>query len=169
MNKNNETVITEDKAKKQIKAVKYFNAPQELVWKAWTDSNVLDKWWAPQPWKAETKSMEFKPGGKWLYAMVGPEGEKTWGSMDYETIIAPKSFTSVDNFTDDKGVKNSDMPSMRWNAQIIPEGSGTRVEITLFFASEEDMDKLIEMGFKEGFTMAQRNLDELLEKQAVQK
>ena len=169
MNKNYETVITEDKTKKQIKVVRQFDAPVELVWKAWTDNNVLDKWWAPKPWKAETKSMDFKPGGKWLYAMVGPEGEKTWGSMDYETIIVPKSFTSIDSFSDENGVKNPDMPSTRWNAQFVPDGSGTRVEITLFFTADEEMDKLIETGFKEGFTMAQRNLDELLEKHAVQK
>lgn len=167
MSKNNETVITKDDAKKQMKVVRHFDAPLEQVWKAWTDSSLLDKWWAPRPWKAETKSMDFRPGGSWLYAMVGPEGEKHWARMDYESVNPPKSYVGQDSFCDEKGVKNEELPGMQWNAQFTPSGSSTKVEVTITFTSEEQMQKIIEMGFKEGFTMAHGNLDELLEKQKV--
>ncbi|MFD2144274.1 SRPBCC domain-containing protein [Mucilaginibacter antarcticus] len=69
----NPTEITEDLANKKLNVTRTFNAPIDQVWKAWTDDTLLDKWWAPRPWKAETKSMNFTEGGTWLYSMVGPE------------------------------------------------------------------------------------------------
>jgi uncharacterized protein YndB with AHSA1/START domain len=167
MNTNNETVITKDEAKKQMKVIRKFDAPLEIVWKAWTESKLLDQWWAPKPWKARTKSMDFKPGGTWLYAMEGPEGEQHFARMDFKSITAPKSYAAVDSFCDENGVINEDLPGMQWNTQFSSTGSGTTVEVVLTFSSEEQMEKLIEMGFKEGFTMAHGNLDELLEKQTV--
>jgi uncharacterized protein YndB with AHSA1/START domain len=169
MSATKETVYTKDPAKKQMTVVREFDAPLEMVWKAWTESNLLDQWWAPKPWKAQTKSMDFKPGGKWHYAMVGPEGEQHWAGMDFETINPLKGYTSVDYFADEKGNKNEEMPGMRWNTQFFSTGAGTRVEVIITFASEEAMDKLVEMGFKEGFQLAHGNLDELLQKQTAKK
>ncbi|HYG14458.1 MAG TPA: SRPBCC domain-containing protein, partial [Bacteroidia bacterium] len=65
-----------DKANRKIKVTREFAAPLSQVWEAWTNSQVLDQWWAPKPWKAKTKTMNFTEGGYWLYAMVGPEGEE---------------------------------------------------------------------------------------------
>ena len=45
--------------------------------------DLLEKWWAPKPWKAETKSMNFKDGGHWHYSMVGPDGTRMWARIDY--------------------------------------------------------------------------------------
>lgn len=167
MSSNNETIITKDDAKKQMKVIRHFDAPLQQVWKAWTESSMLDQWWAPRPWKAQTKSMDFRPGGFWLYAMLGPEGEKHWARMDIESVNPPKNYVGQDSFCDENGVKNEDLPGMHWNTQFTSSGEGTKVEVTITFTSEEQMQKIVEMGFKEGFTMAHGNLDELLEKQAV--
>lgn len=164
-----ETVITQDQANKKMKVVREFNAPIDQVWKAWTDSNILDKWWAPKPWKAKTKSMDFRQGGSWIYSMNGPEGEQHWARVDYDTVTPQKRFAGADSFTDENGVKNDDMPGMHWDTQFSSTGSGTKVEVFITFPSEEQMQKLIEMGFKEGFTAAHGNLDELLEKQTSRK
>ncbi len=63
---NKQTTISKDAANKKLIVVREFDAPLEEVWKAWTDSNILDKWWAPKPWKAKTKTMDFREGGLWL-------------------------------------------------------------------------------------------------------
>lgn len=169
MSSNNKTVYTKDEAKKQMTVVREFDAPVEDVWRAWTESSILDQWWAPNPWKARTKSMDFRAGGAWIYAMVGPNDEQHYARMDYETVNAPKSFSGQDSFCDENGNKNTDLPSMHWNTQFSSKGSGTKVEILIQFSSKEHMDKLVEMGFKEGFEMAHGNLDELLEKDLVGK
>lgn len=58
-----------------VEVKKEFDVSLELLWNAWTTSELLDKWWAPRPYVTKTKSMEFKKGGTWLYAMVSPANE----------------------------------------------------------------------------------------------
>ena len=65
----NNFVFEKDLAAKKIHVVREFNAPIEKVWKAWTDPDILQKWWGPKPWVAVTKSMDFTVGGAWLYSM----------------------------------------------------------------------------------------------------
>ncbi len=74
-----ELQIVKDLPKRKITVTRHFDASPELVWRAWTESELLDQWWAPQPWKAETKFLSFKVGGYWLYAMVGPDNSKHLG------------------------------------------------------------------------------------------
>ena len=158
----NETTISKDLANRKLLVEREFDAPVEKVWKAWTDSNLLDQWWAPKPWKANTKSMDFREGGFWLYYMEGPEGEKHYARADYKSIDPNRSFALEDMFCDENGNKVGDMPSMRWDARFSPTETGTKVEIEITFDSIADLDKIVEMGFKEGFTAAHANLDELL-------
>ncbi len=63
MNKNTFTINND---KNQLHATREFNGPLELEWKVCTDAELLDEWWVPKPWKTETKSMEFREGGRWL-------------------------------------------------------------------------------------------------------
>jgi uncharacterized protein YndB with AHSA1/START domain len=161
---NNKTVYTTDAANKQIKVVREFDAPVEQVWKAWTTRELLDQWWAPRPWKANTTKIDFRSGGSWLYYMEGPEGERHYCRADYETVVPNESFSGTDAFCDEQGKINNEFPRMHWDANFIPAGDATRVEVLITFASEEDMNKIIEMGFKEGFEAAHGNLDELLAK-----
>ena len=160
----NQTTITKDVAAKQLTVVRDFNAPIDQVWRAWTEQELLDQWWAPKPWKANTKSMEFQEGGTWLYAMQGPEGEKHWARSDFETIDQGKGYTYRDAFCDENGDLNSDMPTTYWNVSFSTAGDATRVTVLLSFDSEASLDKIIETGFKEGFTAGHGNLDELLAK-----
>jgi uncharacterized protein YndB with AHSA1/START domain len=161
---NKQTTIWKDAANK-LMVVREFDAPVEDVWKAWTDKDILDLWWAPKPWKAKTKSMNFVEGGTWLYCMVGPNGEESYCRADYKTIVANKSFIGEDAFCDENGNVTNEFPCMHWNVMFIPRGLGTKVDIEITFAGEADMEKIIAMGFKEGFTAAHGNLDEVLEKQ----
>lgn len=159
-----ETEITKTASNKLL-VEREFDAPIEKVWNAWTDSKILDLWWAPKPWKARTKTMNFTEGGNWLYAMVGPEGEEHWATMDFKTIDAPNRFTGEDAFSDENGNKVTDPPGMKWDVKFNSSNGGTKVQVDITFASEADLQKIVEMGFKEGFTAAHGNLDELLAKQ----
>jgi len=161
------TIINENPAKKQLIIRREFNAPIELVWKAWTESELLDQWWAPKPWYAKTKYMDFRPGGYWLYCMNGPEGEQHWARADYLKIITQESFEGDDAFCDEEGNINHDIPGIHWQVKFIPMASNTLVEVITTFASVEDLKTIVEMGFKEGFTAAHGNLDELLSSMTV--
>jgi uncharacterized protein YndB with AHSA1/START domain len=156
--------FTKDVANKKIKVVKDLDADIKKVWTAYTDRKMLDQWWAPKPWRAETKEMNFKEGGRWLYSMNGPSGEHQWAKMDFEKIDAPNQFTAIDSFTDEKGTRDKNMPSQRWSNSFEKKGDGTRLIVELIFDKEEDMKKILDTGFEQGFQMGLENLDELLAK-----
>lgn len=158
----NQTKINKDLANKKIFAEREFDAPVERVWRAWTDRSLLDQWWAPRPWKTDTKSMDFREGGKWLYAMKGPDGEVNWCRVDFEKIIPQKEYTGNDAFCDENGNINTGFPRMYWVVKFTPSGDSTLVRAEITFPSQQDLEKILEMGFEEGFTSAHGNLDELL-------
>jgi uncharacterized protein YndB with AHSA1/START domain len=161
---NKETIYSKDLAAKKIYVTREFDATPEQVWKAWTEAELLDQWWAPRPYKAVTKSMNFSEGGRWSYYMEGPDGSRYYCLADYKKIVAGKSYTYLDAFCDENGNMNLDFPRMDWKVEFSKSGSGTKVNVEISFATEADLEKIIEMGFKEGFAMAHSNLDELLAK-----
>src|SRR5437868_11588244 len=98
--------FTADKENKRIHVQREFAADVKDVWSAWTESEILDQWWAPKPWKAETKTMDFAEDGHWLYAMVSPEGVKHWCRVNFGQIKDGKSFETTNFFCDEQGNKN---------------------------------------------------------------
>ena len=154
--------FTVDKENNKIKVEREFAAERPLVWDAYTKPEILDQWWAPKPWKARTKSMDFREGGQWHYAMVGPAGEEHWALANYETIEPQKRFTGLDAFADSEGNVNKDMPRSKWDVTFTDKGEKTLVEFHISYDDLAQLEATIEMGFKEGLTMAMEGLDELL-------
>ena len=166
---NNQLQIDKDLPNKKITVTRYFNAAPEQVWRAWTESELLDKWWAPKPWRAETKTMDFKEDGYWLYAMVSPEGDKHWSKVDFKSIEAGKSFEAISYFADENGNPSNAFKTTysTWKNEFSASNGGTKVVVEIIFPTEADMQQLIAMGFEGGFTMGLNNLEELLEGELV--
>ena len=123
---------------------------------------MLDQWWAPKPWRTETKTMNFAEGGQWHYAMISPTGEKHWSLRAYKHIDQPKSFLSLDSFCDENGMVDPTQPGAFWEAEFIDEADTTTVHITISFDELAYLDTLLQMGFQGGLTMGLANLDEVL-------
>jgi Uncharacterized conserved protein len=151
-----------DKENKKIKVEREFAASLDKVWAAWTTSELLDQWWAPKPWKAKTKSMDFSEGGTWLYAMVGPDGTQHWARADYKDIKVPQSYSAYDAFCDENGTINTDFSRSLWNNTFKQQSDSTIVTIEISYKELADLEQILEMGFKEGFTAGLENLDALL-------
>lgn len=151
-----------DKSNNTITVKREFAAELPLVWDAYTKSEILDQWWAPKPWKARTKTMDFREGGQWQYAMVGPNGEEHWAIAQYKQITPQQSFVSVDAFTNAEGVINTNMPQSTWNLNFKAMGEHSVVDIVIQYQDIEHLEMIIKMGFKEGLGMGMQNLDELL-------
>lgn len=157
-----------DRDSRQIKVEREFKAPLPLVWSAWTQNELLDQWWAPKPWQAKTKSMDFRPGGSWLYAMIGPDGEVHWSKADYKQVLPLKSFSGQDGFCDENGTLNPDLPRSMWENTFTENGDATLVHIVITYDDLADLEKIIDMGFKEGFTAGLENLDLYLSTRSIQ-
>lgn len=139
-----------------------FAAELALVWDAYTKSEILDQWWAPKPWKTKTKSQDFTEGGYWYYAMVGPAGEEHWAVAQYKDIKPQKSFKGLDAFADANGNINKEMPQSKWEVSFTDKGPITLVEFLITYDDLAQLEATIQMGFKEGLSMAMEGLDELL-------
>ena len=133
------TTLTKDVANKKIFVSRQFDAPKTKVWEAWTTSSLLDKWWAPKPYKAITKSMDFREGGTWLYKMEGPDGNGMWARLDYKKIEPKNYYIALDAFCDENGNINTEFSRMNWKNTFVDKGNATSVEIEITFDKIEDL------------------------------
>lgn len=162
MNSNLLFDFTINKETQTVHVKREFSANLPLVWDTWTKAELLDQWWAPKPYQNKTKSMEFREGGTWLYCMVSPQNEIHWCKNDYLKIVPHISYTGLDAFCDENGVNNLEMPRTEWTNTFSEENGITLVSIAAKYDTLADLEKVIEMGFKEGFTMGLNQLEILL-------
>ena len=104
--------------------------------------------------------MNFEVGGRRFYAMVSPEGLERWSIQKY-TSISPKTNFKFFNAFADKD-ENLELPGSEWDLNFSEQNGTTIVSITIYNESLERLEKMIEMGFKEGFTMTMKSLENLL-------
>lgn len=158
------TEIKTDFEKFTFQARREFSAPLSLVWRAFTKAELIDQWWAPKPWRCETKSMDFRPGGKWTYDMVGPNGERHGAIQIFKEIVFEKFFSGIDAFVDEYGNINESMPVATWKNTFLPTETGTLVIVDAVYPTKEALEFVIKMGMDKGVSMAHDNLVELLSK-----
>lgn len=152
--------FTVDKSTKTVFITREFEADQSLVWDAFTKQEILDQWWAPKPFISKTKIMEFKVGGRRFYAMVSLEGHEMWQLQQYTSITPKTNFKFLSVFADKD--ENPHLPGSYWNLNFSEQNGKTKVSISIYNESLERLEKMIEMGFKEGFTMTLNELGNLL-------
>lgn len=152
--------FTVDKSTKSVSVIREFNAELSLVWDAFTKPELLDQWWAPKPFASKTKFMNFKEGGRRFYAMVSPEGNENWQIQDYTSINPKTNFKYFSVFAD--ADETPHLPGSNWDLNFTEQNGITKVSITIYNESLERLERMIEMGFKEGFTMTLNELSELL-------
>ncbi len=153
-----------DKENNTLTLRREFAAGRQLVWDCYTKQELLDQWFAPSPLTTKTKSMDFKNGGHWIYAMVEPNGTEYWGRMDYDTIRPIDGYTGYDAFCDPEGNINPDLPRAHWNVTFTDKGEHALVETVVTYNSLADLETVIQMGMEEGMMSTLSRLDTLLEK-----
>ncbi|HVW98008.1 MAG TPA: SRPBCC domain-containing protein [Mucilaginibacter sp.] len=159
----NNFVFDADVAAKKIYISREFNAPVEAVWRAWTEPDLIKRWIAPKPWKAETRTWDFTVGGTWLYAMIGTEGQKHWVYAEFTAIEEGRTFSTMGRFCDGEGNPLPDGPkSYRVNQFSSINEDRSKVDTVITFEDEATIKMFVEMGFREGTMMSLDNLDKLL-------
>jgi uncharacterized protein YndB with AHSA1/START domain len=152
--------FTVDKATKTVFITREFDADLSLVWDAFTKPEILDQWVAPKPWTSRTKFMDFKVGGRRLYAMVSPEGQERWAIQKYTSITPKTNFKMFNAFADNDG--NPELPGSDWDYTFSEQNGKTTVHIIIYNESLARMERMIEMGFTEGLRMSMNSLDTVL-------
>lgn len=158
------TKVTKDPVALTMTVEAEFSAPKESVWQLWADPRKLERWWGPPAYPATFVKLDLTPGGEAIYYMTGPDGNKTpHSSWNIVETDPPNSIVLRDQFSDEVGTPDADMPIIGMRVNIDDIGGGmTRMSIHNEFASVEAMDKMLAMGMQEGMTEAVGQIDAIL-------
>lgn len=151
-----------DKQKNTLTIVREFAAGRQLVWDCHIKAELLNQWFAPAPFTTKTKSMDFRNGGHWHYAMIDPAGPEYWGYTEYLDVKPIDSYRTTDAFSDSEGNINHELPRAIWDVTFTDKGENAIVTTVVQYESLQDLETIINMGMEEGMKMTLDKLDELL-------
>ncbi|AXE39503.1 SRPBCC family protein [Acidipropionibacterium virtanenii] len=156
------TDIITDEKNLTLTVIADFAHPVSRVWRAYADPRQLERFWGPPTYPATFTEWDHRVGGRALYHMNGPAGEKSYARWDFVEIEPERSFTVDDLFTDEHGDPAPGMPVMRMRFAFEATDQGTRMTTTSDFASLEALQTVLEMGVVEGTRLAMGQIDAVL-------
>jgi uncharacterized protein YndB with AHSA1/START domain len=158
----------------QIKVTHNFNAPRELVFKAFTESEHLKNWWGPKGWTFEVSKSDFSPGGVFHYSQKPADGNLMWVKFVYSEINAPEKIVYSSFFSDEEGNtvrapfhENWPMETLNTITFNEDQGETTLTMIVVPVSPNEEEAKTFEDSkemAQEGYSGTLNQLDEYLEK-----
>jgi uncharacterized protein YndB with AHSA1/START domain len=95
-----------------------FDAPRDLVWKAFTDPERMRHWWGPKGFTVIASKMDFRPGGTYHYGMRAPDGSAMWGKFVYQEITPPERMVLINSFSDEAGGITRHPMAPNWPLQM---------------------------------------------------
>src|SRR6266545_2230370 len=96
-----------------------FDAPRDLVWKAFTEPERMQEWWGPKGFKVIASKMDLRPGGTYHYGMKAPDGSRMWGKFVYREIVRPERIVFVNFFSDESGNITRHPMSPTWPREML--------------------------------------------------
>jgi uncharacterized protein YndB with AHSA1/START domain len=156
------TTVSTNLAERELLMSRVFDAPRELVFRAYTEPEHLVHWWGPRGWSLPVCKIDLRPGGVWHYCMKGPGGEESWGKGVYHEIVPPERLVYTDVFSDAEGNTVDGMPSMLITVEFVDEGGKTKVSSRTQFGTPEELESILAMGVVLGMTETLDRLEEYL-------
>ncbi|MFB5678178.1 SRPBCC domain-containing protein [Paenibacillus terreus] len=154
----------------EIIAERIFNAPRELVFRAFTEAEHLKKWWGPRGWELTVCNIDFRPGGIWHYCMKCMDenqgdfyGFESWAKALFSEIVDGEKIVYTDYFSDAEGNTADNMPSSEITLTFIEQDGKTKVVNRAVYPSADAVKTVIEMGMQQGFTETWDRLAEYVE------
>jgi uncharacterized protein YndB with AHSA1/START domain len=157
------TDVTTDPEALTMTLTAEFAAPVERLWDAFTNPRQLERFWGPPGWPATFTTFDFAPGGRAIYGMTSPRGEKSYGSWEFLSIDPQRGFELIDAFADETGTPIAEMPESRMVFSFEQTADGSRLRNVTHFSSAEALEQVVAMGAVEGATMAVNQLDAVLQ------
>jgi uncharacterized protein YndB with AHSA1/START domain len=153
---NNATVDTTDR---ELIFTRVFDAPRELVYKAWTDPRHLIQWWGPKGFTTSVYEMDVRPGGVWRLTMRGPDGREYKNRIVFIEVVKPERL--VYKHDPEEGCE-----PVRFEITVTfaKEGAKTRLTMRMLFPSADALDHVVtKYGAVEGGKQTLGKLAEYLE------
>lgn len=146
-----------------------FDAPRELVFKAFSEAEHLKRWFGPKGWPLTVSNIDFRPGGVWHFCMKCTDesqeyyGQESWGKAVYHEIVEPERIVYVDSFSDAEGNIVEGMPETLVTMTFVEHEGKTKLISHAQYASADALKTVMDMGMLEGIASTWDNLEEFLE------
>ncbi len=152
--------MSDTKHKYELVLELVLDAPRENIWRCWTEAELLEQWFTPKPFTTEVESIDLRPGGANVIIMRGPNGEEIRNVGVYLEVVPNHRLVFTDAYTE--AWLPSEKPFMTGEI-VLKDGEGgkTRYRATARHWSAEDQRSHEEMGFREGWTQAARQLEDV--------
>lgn len=137
------------------------DAPKELLWRGWTESALMKKWFTPAPWKTIEAELDVRPGGKFRTVMQSPDGEKFPSTGCYLETVKNEKLVWTSTLQDGyrPNVMGEEEIAMTVVLTFETAGKGTKYTAVVMHDDEETRQRHKEMGFEQGWGSA---LDQLV-------
>jgi len=150
------TEIVAEPGKQEIVITRTFDAPRELVFKAWTDATMIPRWWGPGFLTTTVDKMEARSGGCWRFVQRAPDGSEYAFHGVYHEVTPPRTLTSTFEFEGMPGHVALE------TGAFDDIGGKTKLTVRSVFQSLEDRDGMLQSGMEQGATETTERFAELL-------
>jgi uncharacterized protein YndB with AHSA1/START domain len=123
-----------------------FDAPRDLVWKAFTDPEQMKQWWGPKGFTVIASKMGLRPGGTYHYGMKAPDGTAMWGKFVYREVVAPERMVFINSFSDEAGGITRHPMAPTWPLEMLStftfeEAPGGKTKLTIRWSPHNATDE----------------------------
>ncbi len=157
----NKTKITAEPGRQEFFITREFDAPRELVFKAFTDPKLYTQWLGPRRYTMNLEKFEPKSGGMWRYTHKDKDGNEFGFHGVYHEVLAPERMIDTFEF---EGLPEKGHVSLETAKFVELPGGRTRVTMQSVFQSVADRDGMMQSGMEQGINESFDRLDELLER-----
>lgn len=155
------TTVLAEPGKQEILVMREFDAPRELVFKAFTDPTLVPQWWGPRHLSTEVDKMDVRPGGQWRFINRDAEGNEYAFHGVYHEVLAPERV--IDTFEFEGLPETGHVTLETMMLEALP-GGRTKLSVQSVFQSVADRDGMLQTDMEEGVNETYDRLAELLKK-----
>lgn len=161
MTSKNQTTITAEPGKQELVITREFDAPRELVFKVFTDPELLPQWWGPRYLSTIVDKMDVRPGGQWRFINRDAQGNEYAFHGVYHEVLAPERI--IDTFEYEGLPETGHVTLETMKLEELP-GGRTRLTTQSVYQTVMDRDAVLQSGMESGVNDTYDRLSELLEK-----
>ena len=156
---NSKSQLRVDTEKLELELVRVINAPRELVWKAYTTPEYIEKWWGPRKYETVVLELDLRPGGRWR-SLNRAEGKEHPFTGVYQEVVAPERLVSTFVY-DVEGARDHESLDIAIFEDL---GDGrTKLTTSAVFPTLEALQQALNSGMESGWVETLDRLVELLE------
>lgn len=146
------------------------DVPKELVWRAWTEPELLMQWFCPLPWRTTACEIDLRPGGVFSSVMEGPDGERHESEGCFLEVVKNEKLVWTSclsrGYRPNMGSTADDCTALHMTVVVTMEDfeGGTKYRALAIHGNEASQKQHAEMGFNEGWGAACEQMVAMLKK-----